>query len=100
MTWDLTNLCFDGETTELRFFDPQNGIMWPDSTLGPYLLPPGAIVSHTVECITRATICYGARQPAHGIYWGVDSDGSQPCVGCCFTCATATVTAPPLSCLL
>jgi hypothetical protein len=99
MTWDLTNLCFNGETTELRFFDGQNGMVWPDSTMGPFLLPPGATVSPTLECITRATVCYGARQPLHGFYWGVDSDGSQPCTGCCFTCATATVTGGPLYCL-
>lgn len=99
MSWNLTNLCLNGETINVRFFDAANGMVWPAATDGVYLLPRGGVLNQTLECITGGTVCYGARQPSNGIYWGVDIDGGQSCSSCCFTCAPATFTPGPLFCL-
>jgi hypothetical protein len=98
MTWQLTDSCFDGEDIEVRYFDATDLGFWPPDPTQVYVLQQGTTESRTLACTTGAKICFGAEQPLHGFYWGLDIDASRSCAACCFTCTTTTVNPGPLTC--
>lgn len=97
MTWNVTNSCANGEAIELRFFDVTNLMVWPDNLSQVYTVGQGETRSHPLACTTGATICFGADQPQHALFWGLDIDATQPCDACCALCANTTV-AQSLTC--
>lgn len=90
MTWNMAHQCPNGETIELRFFDVTNFGVWPSDLTEVYVLPSAQTQGVTLACTTGAQICFGGRQPQHGLFWGIDTDASKPCTACCLTCATGT----------
>jgi hypothetical protein len=98
MTWTLSDACIDGENVQVRYFDATNLGFWPPDPTQVYLIPDGTTASKTLACTTGAKICFGANEPGHGLYWGLDIDASKSCTSCCFTCSDTTVNAGPLVC--
>src|SRR5262245_55480592 len=91
MTWSMQHVCANGEQIELRFFDVTNLGIWPSDLTQVYVLPSGVTQQVTLACTTGAQICFGGREVAHGLYWGVDTDFSQDCTDCCQICSTTTI---------
>lgn len=96
MTWSITNNCFTGGTVAYRFFDRTTDAAVPVTTIAT--IGAGRSATAMVSCRTGAKICFGGRDQSDGTYYGVDIDGTQGCDGCCNTCASTSVTLPPLSC--
>jgi hypothetical protein len=89
--WQFTDSCLDGEDIQVRYFDVTNGGFWPSDPGQVYVFHPGLSGHDYLSCTVGAKICYGANQPAHGLYWGVDIDNSEPCTDCCATCGAGNV---------
>jgi hypothetical protein len=97
MGWSTADLCSNGEDIEIRFFDTTNLVVWPADLTQVFVLRTGQTQGINLACTTGAQICFGADQPNHGLYWGLDIDASQSCTSCCATCANVTIN-QPLSC--
>jgi hypothetical protein len=85
LIWTVRDRCFNGESIQLRFFDRTDRLLWPTPTT-VYVLTQGNDQVHNLMCTKGARICYGANQPTHQLYWGVDIDNSKTCTTCCFVC--------------
>jgi hypothetical protein len=96
MRFTFTDLCPDGETYAMRFFDETLNLTWPlnSDSGGVYIGGgDGTTTQSTLACILGDKVCYGARPyPVdNGGYWGVDLDNSEGCIGCCYTCANMNI---------
>lgn len=87
LTWKTMDNCLNNENVQLRFFDRDDRLAWPSYTT-VYILEPGNSYSNGLTCTKGARICYGANQPQHKLYWGVDIDNSRTCTNCCYVCDT------------
>jgi hypothetical protein len=97
MQWSVTDRCGDRRGVQLRLFDVNNGLLWPDMS-HVYVIDDGGSTSVSISCRRGAKICYGAEQhPAGDGYWGVDIDNSKACPDCCATCAD-TILSVSLTC--
>lgn len=97
MNWVLKDQCPDGLGLQARFFDMDNGRVWP-STSQVYFASPGEEVDVILRCEIGNQICYGARpDPDDGTFWGVDLDGDAGCADCCEPC-TGVLTEFNLGC--
>lgn len=97
LQWTVTNRCFNGENIEFIFFSQARRWQWPGGGL-VFVSEPGSTHTQPLACNAGEKICLGADQPGHGLFWGVDIDGSAPCSGCCLTCANQSVDMGPLTC--
>jgi hypothetical protein len=97
LRWTVENSCDNGEDVQIRFWDVTDRLVWPTATT-VYVQKPNTTVTYPMNCTTGAKICFGARQPDHGLYWGIDIDWSEACDDCCFTCSTRDVTGYDLVC--
>lgn len=93
LVWPFEDSCSDGYTTQLRFFDAANGLIWPSND-EVYILEGSN--TYSLRCRTGADVCYGAQpnNPFTNAYWGVGIDGDQSCTDCCYTCPAGEVTLP------
>jgi hypothetical protein len=90
LDWTIADECYNGEEIEFRFFDITDGSVWPNLSQ-VYVLDGGTSSTYSLDCTTGDQICFGGGQPVHGLYWGLDSDGSRSCSSCCFSCSNASV---------
>ena len=96
MRFTFTDLCPDGETYQMRFFDETLNIVWPlNADLGGVYIGDGdgTTTGSTLQCILGDKVCFGAEPyPSdRGVYWGVDLDNAENCIGCCYTCANMNI---------
>ncbi len=83
----MRDSCDDGRGLGLRYFDPDNGIIWPADLTQVFTIPPGETRFVDLACVPGGRVCYGARtNPDSGVFWGVDIDGSKGCDNCCARC--------------
>jgi len=93
MMWTIVNNCVDGEDIQYRYFDEVTG-----SGSAAFVSKQGATFTQGLTCTTGNKVCFGGRQPNHGLTWGVDVDNTRTCSNCCFICADQSVSLPRLTC--
>lgn len=86
ITLRINDMCYDGYTSNYRFFDEDNNLVWPSSTSFYYALYTNTDYYSYLTCITGAKICYGADNGV-GYYWGVGINNTESCSTCCVTCS-------------
>ncbi|HET9651961.1 MAG TPA: hypothetical protein VFP36_07210 [Usitatibacter sp.] len=96
ITFNLTDGCNNGVSTDYKFYDVTNNLVWPSATTHYSTTAYNATYSHNLSCSTGAKVCYGARNT--GFYWGIDVDGSKSCSDCCITCSDGNTMSRRLTC--
>jgi len=87
VTYIVTNSCSAGSQIVLRFFDDQDGEVWPDA-VNVYTLTAGMTGTFNLAPVTEnAQTCYGAQTnpDTTGIFWGVGVLDNFSCTDCCNT---------------
>jgi hypothetical protein len=90
VTFNMTDACADGQKTHFRFFDFENGWVWPSPTTYWIMEEQNQAYSMMLQCIKGSEICYGASSETSDKYWGVALSGRESCTGCCITCDGGT----------
>lgn len=85
LSWTITDGCNEGLGLQVRFFDKNNNLVWPDSS-NAYLIGSNQQQTFNLNALRSGKICVGAEtNPPNGTYWGVDLTGTQGCSSCCET---------------
>jgi hypothetical protein len=98
MYWKFTNDCYDDDIIQLRIFDIDTGARWPAKEENVFVMAPGDTATAEIGCKTGKTVCFGANQPNHDLYWGIGVFGDQACENCCAQCYNEMIEIPPLVC--
>jgi len=80
ITVSVEDACNDGYAVEYRFFDTTNGLSYPSHTTSY----SNTVYTHTLKCVSGATIAVGARTGNKN--WGVGISNNQSCSNCAYSC--------------
>jgi hypothetical protein len=85
LSWTIADGCNDGLGLQVRFFDANNNLVWPDSS-NVYVIGSNQQQSYNLNALRSGKICVGAQtNPPNSTYWGVGINGNMGCASCCFT---------------
>jgi hypothetical protein len=98
MRWTFSHMCPMAGDIQFRLFDDTNGGQWPAGDQ-VFVVPVGTQRGTDINCIAGASICFGARGRTVPVFWGADSDNSEPCTDCCAICGAGNVVTQNLVCL-
>jgi hypothetical protein len=84
MLWSFVDMCNDGVTPSVAFFDTTIGAA---GSVGPIAVQPfNQTLTVPANCITGDQICWGAWQAGGAQFWGCGLNCAQTCANCCTTC--------------
>jgi hypothetical protein len=86
----MMDACVDGQKTHIRFFDFENGWVWPSPTTYWIMEEQNQLYTLTLQCIKDSEICYGASSETNDKDWGMGLTGQGNCTGCCTICNGGT----------
>jgi len=92
-TFAMTDGCSDNQSTNIRFYDFENDLVWPSTTTQWVLENEGQSANILLQCIPGSTLCYGANSENNDKYWGVALNGTGACSACCYPCDGGTFSA-------